>query len=78
MGELRADAFLVGQGGDAFLFVDEGRVFDHFREDFTFGDWRYSFGIGIRGWGDDGERFRFTVARSKEEIRFYLNLGQDL
>jgi len=68
----------VWQTGDAFLFIDEGRVFHSFDKDFSWRDWQYSFGIGIRGWGDAGEKFRLTAAWSKEEVRFYLNLGQDL
>jgi outer membrane protein assembly factor BamA len=66
------------RNGDGFIFVDEGRVFDSFESDFTFRHWRYSYGIGVRAWHDGGELFRLTLARSEEEIRFYLNFGQDL
>jgi outer membrane protein assembly factor BamA len=70
--------FPVSLNSDGFLFLDEGRVFDSMRDDFTFKNWRYSFGFGVRIWSEQGEKLRFTVAHSVEETRLYLDFGQML
>ena len=70
--------FPVWQLADGFVFIDEGRVFNSLKDDFSWREWRYSFGFGFRVWGDEGESLRWTAAWSADELRFYFNFGQDL
>lgn len=60
---------------DAFLFVDEGRVFSNLSNDFKWHDWKYSYGGGIRLFGRDDVMLRTFYAKSKEDSRFYLEFG---
>ena len=62
---------------DAYAFLDEGRVFDTWRDDFNWRGWRYSYGGGIRVWNEeDGLIANFFVAHSEEETRFGLAIGE--
>jgi len=68
----------IWQLADGFVFIDEGRVFESFDDDFSWRQWHYSFGFGFRVWDTTGEKLRLTAAWSDEEVRFYFNFGQDL
>jgi len=63
---------------DAFLFLDEARVFHHLVDDFTTHDWRYSAGGGLRIWNDGGLALSTTVAFGDEGTRFYLQMAEGL
>jgi len=63
---------------DAFLFLDEGRVFEDISKDFTFKDWKPSYGFGIRVWGVESTIFSFQTAFSKEGTRFYFQLSEKI
>ncbi len=60
---------------DAFLFVDEGRVYEKMTDEKFFQDWKYSFGFGLRLWNPRDVTAMAQVARSKEGTRFYFELG---
>jgi outer membrane protein assembly factor BamA len=68
----------IWQVVDAFIFFEEGRVFNAISEDFTFKDWHYSTGAGIRVWEDDGLIFAALFAVSDEGVRFYLQFDEVL
>jgi len=60
-----------------YIFLDEGRVFDSWRDDFSWRGWEYSYGGGIRVWNEDkGVILNFSVAHSAEETRFNLAFGE--
>lgn len=59
---------------DAFLFTDQGRVFDNIEDDFAFTNFRSSYGGGLRIWSHDSN-IELMTADSPEAIKFYLNLG---
>jgi outer membrane protein assembly factor BamA len=60
---------------DAFVFLDEARVFPNFSDDFKWHDWKYSTGGGIRIWQDDQLVIRTFVAVSKEDTRYYFEFS---
>jgi outer membrane protein assembly factor BamA len=60
---------------DAFLFLDEARVFRSVTHDFSLNNWRYSAGGGLRVWNNDGVILSTTIAFGDEGMRFYLQLG---
>lgn len=60
---------------DAFIFVDEGRVFSSISEDFKWHDWKYSYGGGLRIFNRDNLLARVFVAKGKEAARFNLEFG---
>jgi outer membrane protein insertion porin family len=60
---------------DGFVFLDEGRPFCDITEDLAFEKWQYSFGGGLRVWDSDGLMLKTLVARSREETRFYFEMG---
>lgn len=60
---------------DAFLFLDEGRVFSNASKERLFENWEYSWGMGLRAFNADGLFARTTIGRSKESTQFYLDLG---
>jgi len=60
---------------DAFLFMDEGRVFQSLSDHFKWRDWKYSYGAGLRLWSDDELMIRTFLAKSKEDTRFYLEFS---
>ena len=62
---------------DAFVFLDEARVFEALGEDFTTEGWHYSVGGGFRAWGRKGVSVMGLLAASKEDVQAYLELGTD-
>ncbi|MGH8014897.1 MAG: hypothetical protein ACREBV_01760 [Candidatus Zixiibacteriota bacterium] len=60
---------------DAFVFVDEGRVFSNLSNDFKWHDWKYSYGGGIRIFNSQTVLIRTFVAKSKEDTRFNLEFS---
>lgn len=63
---------------DAFLFLDEARVFESITKDFDLADWRYSAGGGLRVRNDESLILSMQVAFSDEGTRFYLQLSEKL
>lgn len=59
---------------DAFLFTDQGRVFDNLEDDFAFSNFRSSYGGGLRVWSQNSN-IELMIADSPEAMKFYLNLG---
>ena len=59
---------------DAFLFTDQGRVFDNIEDDFAFANFRSSYGGGLRIWSHDSN-IELMMADSPEAMKFYVNLG---
>ncbi|MBD3403313.1 BamA/TamA family outer membrane protein [candidate division GN15 bacterium] len=62
---------------DAFIFLDEGRVFNSLSDDFTFRDWHYSAGFGLRVWNPDEVIVSAQLANSAEGWRFLFRAGQE-
>ena len=60
----------IWQKFDAFLFLDQGRTFEHISEEFTLKHWIYSYGGGLRVWGMEGVVLKTLVAMSKEDTSF--------
>jgi outer membrane protein assembly factor BamA len=60
---------------DAYLFLDEGRSFQDAMDGFTTDGWQYSFGGGLRVWNSNGVTLSTLLAKSKEQTRFYFELG---
>ncbi len=60
---------------DAFVFLDEGRVFSSITDKFNWRDWQYSIGGGFRVWETDNLLLSFYAAKSEEETRFRLQFG---
>lgn len=58
---------------DAFLFTDQGRVFDNIEDDFKFSNFRSSYGGGLRVW-KHSSNIELMMARG-ETMKFYINLG---
>ena len=63
---------------DAFVFLDEGRVFPSITDDFSFRDWRYSAGAGLRVYNVNGLVFSTLTAFGDEGARFYFQLSENL
>lgn len=63
---------------DAFLFLDEARVFESITEDFDLTGWRYSAGGGLRVRNDESLILSMQIAFSDEGTRFYLQLSEKL
>ncbi len=60
---------------DAFLFLDEGRVFKKMTDEKFFENWKYSTGFGFRLWNPRTVLATFQVAFSDESTRLYFELG---
>jgi outer membrane protein assembly factor BamA len=60
---------------DAFVFLDEGRVFNSITDHFKWHDWKYSYGGGLRVWETDNLMLTFYAAKSKEATRFKLQFN---
>lgn len=60
---------------DAFIFLDEARVFSSFSDHFKWHDWKYSTGGGIRIWEKNKLIIKTQVAVSKEDLRFYFEFS---
>lgn len=63
---------------DAFIFLDEGRVFGSITDDFSFRDWRYSTGVGFRVYNVSGLILSTLTAFGDEGTRFYFQLSENL
>ncbi len=63
---------------DAFVFVDQGRVFESISTEFTWHEWHWSSGFGLRLWGSEGARLITGAAFCDEEPRFYLSFSEAL
>ncbi len=59
---------------DAFLFTDQGRVFENIEDDFEFSNFRSSYGGGLRVWSHKSN-VELMMADGSETMKFYLNLG---
>lgn len=63
----------------AYGFFEEGRVFSDMLEDFSFDDFRYTFGGGLRFRGQDGGLIAvLEIAKSKEQIRLNFGLNTEI
>ena len=60
---------------DAFVFLDEGRVFGSLTDDFKWHNWKYSYGGGLRVWETDNLILSFYAAKSEEETRFRIQFS---
>lgn len=60
---------------DAFVFLDEARVFSSLTDDFTWHDWKYSYGGGLRVWETDNLIMSFYTAKSEEDTRFNIQFS---
>jgi hypothetical protein len=64
---------------DWFFFGEEARVFPDMLDEFTFKDFKYAFGAGLRLRGRGGGLVAsLELAKSKEDTRFYFELNKDL
>lgn len=61
---------------DAFLFLDEGRVFNRLGSEFTLAEWHHSAGFGLRVWNDEDVVGMLTIAAGKEGARIFFEFGQ--
>ena len=59
---------------DAALFYETGRTF-HTPKDFTFRDWRGSYGGGLRVWVPEGILFEQNLIHSGEETRLIFSFS---
>jgi len=60
-------------------FFEEGRVFNNIFDEFTFNDFKYSAGGGLRFRARNGNLTAiFEIAKSKEQTRFIFGLNTDL
>jgi outer membrane protein assembly factor BamA len=62
---------------DAFVFLDEARVFHDISDELTLRGWRYSAGVGIRVWNSQGVLLKTQAAYGDEGLRLYLDVGSD-
>jgi outer membrane protein assembly factor BamA len=60
---------------DAFIFLDEGRVYDNMTDEEFFADWKYSAGFGLRVWNPRTVIASFQVAWSDETTKIYFEMG---
>jgi outer membrane protein assembly factor BamA len=60
---------------DAFVFFEEGRVFEEITEEFSFKDWKYSTGFGLRAWSIGGVIFSAQIAWGAEDPEIYIQMG---
>lgn len=60
---------------DAFLLLEEGRVFSNLSNDFKWHDWKYTYGGGLRIFNRQNVIINTFVAKSKEDTRFNLEFG---
>ncbi len=60
---------------DAFVFLDEARVFKSLTDQFKWHDWKYSYGGGLRAWETDNLILSFYAAKSEEETRFRIQFS---
>jgi outer membrane protein assembly factor BamA len=57
---------------DAYVFYEQGRVFEAISEQFTFDNWKYSTGFGLKAWTDEDVILNIAVAFSGESPQFYI------
>lgn len=63
---------------DAFVFIEEGRVFGSVVDDFAWTGWRYSAGAGLHLFGSRGAVLDLVFAFSDEDRPIYLLLSENL
>ncbi len=63
---------------DAFVFLDEGHAFEDVGNDFTFRDFHWSSGVGLRVWNDRGLVLSVLAAYGPEEPRYYIQFSESL
>ncbi len=63
---------------DAFVFLDEGRVFEDIYSEMTFKSWHADYGFGMRFWTAESVIFKTQAAFSSGEPRFYFEMGASL
>ena len=61
---------------DFVIFTDQGQVARE-RGDFSLGDFRGSYGVGMRMKNLTGVAMRFDVARSREDTRYYFTFSPE-
>lgn len=61
---------------DAYVFLDQGRVFGDITEEFKWRGWDYSTGLGLRIWNNEGLLAKAEMAFSEEGFRAYLTIGK--
>jgi len=70
----RVHSWAIGYG-----FFEEGRVFSDIFDEFSFDNFKYSFGGGLRFRGKDGGLIAvLEIAKSKEQIRLNFGLNTEL
>ena len=63
----------------AYGFFEEGRIFSNVFDEFSFDEFKYSFGGGLRLKSRDGGLIAiFEIAKSREQLRFNVGLNKDL
>lgn len=62
---------------DAFLFLDEGRVFHSISDELSLRGWKYSAGFGLRVWNPDEVVVSAQFAKSDDGVQFFFHAGQD-
>ncbi|MCP4705389.1 MAG: BamA/TamA family outer membrane protein, partial [candidate division Zixibacteria bacterium] len=60
---------------DAYLFFEEGRVYEKMTDEAFFRGWKYSAGFGLRIWNSKNLVGLTQIAFSEESFRFYFELG---
>ena len=71
--------FEVNTYAIVYGFFEEGRVFNNIFDDFTFNDFKYSAGGGLRFRARNGNLTAILeIAKSKEQTRFIFGLNTDL
>lgn len=60
---------------DAFIFLDEGRVYENISDEKVLADWKYSAGFGLRVWSMSDVIAMIQFAKSDETNNIYFELG---
>ncbi len=62
---------------DAVLFLDAGQVADNIFNDFSADNFHYGYGGGFNIWTENSIAAQLILGKSKDGLRFYLNLNQE-
>ncbi|MFZ0391039.1 MAG: BamA/TamA family outer membrane protein, partial [Calditrichia bacterium] len=60
---------------NTYFFLDEGTVANNIFKDLSAKNLKQGYGIGFQMWDAEGVLMDFTIARSREGMRFYLELN---
>jgi outer membrane protein assembly factor BamA len=63
---------------DAFVFFDEGRVFESMSSEFSWRDWHWSSGFGIRMWGSGGVKLVASAGFSNESPQYFFRFSESI